>query len=217
MRRGARPDPLTDAAGVSFVELMVAMAIFVFVIFGFGSLYLSAQRAYNYGSAESYAQRQGTLIQEELLRHMQGAVAMQVAACAETSPGSLPANRSVIYTRYFPARAAGSQFEYWCIYEYQRAGQPYSQLWRCPLADASPSQTCTGGTAKADTLLPDVPFSAAGGQRAEVLNTSITPAPVAAATTSVDFRFDIDLHAQTTNDSLLWAPRRFGFNVTLRN
>ena len=46
-----------------------------------GSLYLSTQRAFDYGSAQAYAQRQGTMIQEELQRRLQRAVDFAVTGC----------------------------------------------------------------------------------------------------------------------------------------
>lgn len=208
---------LDDARGFTLIELLMATAIFIFIAFGMGSLYLSARDGFNYGSAEAFVQRQGTLVQEELTRQLQSATAIQIARCREVTPGSMLANKSVIYTLYFPGRAAGSQYEYWCVYEYQRAAfSPFSQLWRCPLTDASIDQACNGGSASAENLLPPVPASVAG-QRAEVLNTSVTPAPVAGIATSVDISFDVNLHAQTSTASLLWSPRRFAFNVTIRN
>ena len=52
------------------MELLVAASIFVFVMFGIGSLYLSAKRGFDFGSAEAYVQRQGTHLQEELNRQL---------------------------------------------------------------------------------------------------------------------------------------------------
>ncbi len=205
------------------MEVLIASVIFVFVAFGMGSLYLSAKRGFDLGSAESYAQRQGTLVQEDLNRQLQSAVSIQIAGCSEVA--TFPANRSLIYTLYFPGRAPGSQLQYWCVYQYQRATfSPFSQLWRCPLASATANQVCDPSGEAPTNLFPGARDAAPGpvpdsvaGQRLEVLNTSMTPAPVAGIATTVDVSFDVDLHSPTSAASLLWSPRRFVLNVTIRN
>jgi hypothetical protein len=209
---------------------LIAVAVFIFVAFGMGSLYLSARQGFNYGSAEAFLQRQGTLVQERLTRELQSANSIQVLRCREVDPSSSPAmgaNQSIIYTLYYAGRTT-NQTEFWCIYQYKRASLPFATLWRCPLADASPDQTCTGGTANAEDLVPPVPASVAG-QRVEVVNstfcfyTGVAPCPAAplaglgAPPGSVDIRFDLDLHPETGTSSLLYAPRRFGFGVAFRN
>ncbi len=211
---------LRDTRGFTMVEMLIAAVVFVFVASAVGALYLSTRQGFNYSSAEAFAQRQGTLVQQRLTRELQSATSIQVAKCAEASPGTMPANTSIIYGLSFPGRT-GNQTEYWCIYQFQRASfSPFSQLWRCPLANASASQTCTGGAANAENLMPPVPDSVAG-ERLEVLNSNFAFTASCGGSpclsTSVNLRFDVDLHAQTTTASLLASPRRFGFTVAVRN
>ena len=213
---------LAEARGITLTELLIGTAVFMLVVLGIGSLYLSARRGLDIGGAEAFVQRQGTLVQDRLTRELRTANSIQVATCGEV-PGSMSANKSIIYTLVFPGRTTNAT-EFWCIYEFKRPSLPFSTLWRCPLANASANQTCTGSppTVSAENLLPPVPDSVAG-QRVEVLNSTFCftgispcagPAPVAR---SVDIRFEMDLHPSNSTDSLLYGPRAFGFSVAFRN
>jgi prepilin-type N-terminal cleavage/methylation domain-containing protein len=218
----------SDDRGFTIVELLVVSMVFLLIAFGAASLYLSARRGLDYSSAEAFLQRQGTLIEERLTEELKSATSVQVTKCREISPAStpvMPANTSIVYSRYYPGRATPT--EYWCIYEYQRSSaSPFAQLWRCPLASLS-ADTCTGGTANAENLLPSVP-SSAGGQRVEITKTTFCPtgvAPCAAtgvtpAARAVDVWFEMNLYPPNStnpNNRLLYNPRFFGFTVAYRN
>ncbi len=69
-----------DHRGITLIEALVATAIFAIVAVAIGSFYVSTQRAFDYGSAQAFAQRQGTMLQEELQRRLQRAVDFSVTA-----------------------------------------------------------------------------------------------------------------------------------------
>lgn len=211
---------LRDAHGLTLVELLVAAAIFIFVAFGMGSLYLSAKRGFDFGSAEAFVQRQGTLVQEELARHILRATLLQVAQCRPNGSVTIAAGESIIYQRLVQDPTSGAlQNEYWCIYWFQRTSpaDPYPQLWRCRIAGPTPPQNCTSTP---ENLLPPVPASISG-QLVSVSSANfavpLSCVGVTCVATSVDIRFDLDLRDGATGPSLLWSARRFGFNTTIRN
>ena len=217
--------PWLDQRGFTMIEAIVAAGIFVLVAIGAGSLYVSARQGFDYSSTESYLQRQGTLIEERITQELKSANSVQVTKCREISPGSspvMPANKSVVYSLFYPGRATPT--EYWCIYEYQRpAYSPFAQLWRCPLADAS-ADTCTGGATNAENLAPDTVRSF-GGQRLEITNSAFCPSGVAPcigsdvtpAARAIDVRFDMNVYPPNNTTSLLYSARSFGFSVYYRN
>ena len=214
-----------EARGFTMVELLIALAIFVVVAFAAGSLYVSARRGLDYSSAEVFLQRQGTLIEERLTTELKSATSVQVTKCREVNPATSPpmaANKSIVYSLYYPGRA--TPIEYWCIYEYQRAAfSPFTQLWRCPLASLS-ADTCAGGSANAENLLPPVPTSA-GGPRVEITNSTFCPTGVSPCTGSgvtpaaraVAIRFDMNLHPPQDTSSILYGARSYGFSISYRN
>src|SRR5688572_12413978 len=89
---------LSGAAGVTLVELLVAIPLVSIIAIGAGFLYLSARNALDLSTAESYVQRQGTLIEEEMVRQVSRANSLQVAQC-RPSGVTLVAGKSIIYNR----------------------------------------------------------------------------------------------------------------------
>jgi prepilin-type N-terminal cleavage/methylation domain-containing protein len=213
-----------NAHGFTLPEVLIAAVIFLFVAIAAGSMYLSARRGFDLTTAESFLQRQGTLIEERLTSELKSANSVQVTPCREIDPTSSPAmgaNKSIVYTRFYPLRVT-NQTETWCVYEYQRSAfSAFPQLWRCPLAGAA-STICTGGATNAENLLPPVPSSVAG-QRVEVTNTIFCPTGISPCTgatpvaRSVDIRFQMNLYPSNTSTSLLYGPRTFGFSMAYRN
>lgn len=215
---GVRGRTFGSRRGFTFVELMVASVIFVFVVFAVGALYLSAKRSLDFGSAEVYLQRQGTLIQEELARHILRAASAQVAQCGPSGV-TVPAGQSLLYQRLVASAATGAlESEFWCIYQPPPGGPPPS-LWRCRVSGLAPPQTCSGTS---ENLVANV-IQPLPGQAVQVSNTSFAVAAVTcggspcATAASIDIRFELDLLQGASGASLLWGPRRFGFNTTIRN
>ena len=213
---------LRDTGGVSLVELLVAAAVFMFVVFGVGSLYLSARRGFDFGSAEAFVQRQGTLLQERVTRDLQSATSLQVVRC-----GGAPADsgRSILYTLAFPGRPT-NPVETWCIY--WQGPAPSGALWRCTADPSTIPPPCTSGV---ENLLPPVPDSVVAGQLVEITDmTGKTPpwnfnpagvmcgaTPAPCGPTAVDVVFEMDLHPPSSGVSLLYGVKRFGFTVAVRN
>src|SRR5262245_35320168 len=142
---------LSDPRGATLLELLVTVFIVAIIGAGLTGLYLSSTYAMNDGSSMAYLQRQGTLIQEELARHIQRATILGVdfygasqSMCHPAGVGSLPAGKSIIYQRTVGSAAnptSPDTDEFWCIYEYQRSGDPYAQFWRCQVAGITAPQT----------------------------------------------------------------------------
>ena len=203
-----------QASGIALIEVLVAAIIFVFVTLAFGSLYLSlsGKRGFDLTNAETFLQSQGTSIEEALMRHILRASALQVAACGSAT---ITAGQSIIYQRQVQNPSTGVlQSESWCIYQDQRTGDPYPLLWRCQVPGLTPPQTCTANPGS--SLLAGAPVLP--GLALAVSNTTFAAAPVVGAiVTTVDIRFDLDLRGVSSAQSLLFGPRRFGFNTTIRN
>jgi len=200
------------ASGVTLLEALVAVAVFTFVALALGSLYLPVlgQGGFDLGTAETFLQSQGTLIAEELVRHILRASALQVAACGSATV----AGQSIIYERWVQNPSTSVlQSEFWCVYQYQRPSDPYPLLWRCRLTGLTPPQSCTAEPL--ESLLAGSPVRR--GLALAVSNTTFAVATASAVATTVDVRFDLDLLRVDSGQSLLTSPRRFGFNTTVRN
>lgn len=219
MKARALRGVLHEASGVTLIEVLIAAAVFTFVALAFGSLFLAGKDGFEFASAEASLQSQGTLIEEELRRHILRASALQVSTCRPDATVTIPDGQSIIYQRRLqnPSTLA-LQSEFWCIYRYRRTSDLYALLWRCQVAGLTPPQTCTA--APAESLLTG--SSVRSGLALAVSDTHFSNTTFAvtdgnAVATTVDVRFDLDLLLADSGQSLLTSPRRFGFNTTIRN
>ncbi len=202
-----------DRRGVTLVELLVASAIFAVVAVAVGSLYVSTQRAFDYGSAQASAQRQGTMIQEDLQRRLQSAVDFTVTGC-----GSATATASVRYNL-----PNGSL---WCLHQDQKVSDTFPQLYVCSLNSGIPlfsgGFACDVGSAQSLTGQAQ-----AMNENARKLGTQLRVASTTFLTVStlngtsmagraLDVRFDLyDGVMYSLNPG--YTGMRFGFTTTLRN
>ena len=218
------PRVLLDVAGVTMVELLVAIAVVAIIAIGAGSLYVGARNAFDLSTAESFAQRQATLLQEEVVRQVSRANSLQVAECRPAGV-TLATGKSIIYNqRVQNTSTLLMEDQSWCIFEQQPSGQPML-LQRCRVAGLSPPQDCTTAP---ENLLAGAPFKT--GHRLRVRNTNFVLATIlcgaslpCATVTTVDARFTLEL-AKTTatggcasSGDCLTAPRDFAFNLSIRN
>jgi prepilin-type N-terminal cleavage/methylation domain-containing protein len=203
-----------DRRGVTLVELLVASAIFAIVTVAIGSFYVSTQRALDYGSAQAFAQRQGTLLQEELQRRLQRAVDFAVTAC-----GSASATASVRYS--LPDGTL------WCLHQDQKVGDTFPQLYVCSLNGGIPLVSggfaCDAGSARNLTgQAQNV------NEMAQRLGTQVRVASTTFLTVStmngsamtgraLDVRFDLYDGAMYSLYPASYTGMRFGFTTTLRN
>lgn len=205
---------VADTRGFGLVEALVATMIFAVVALGIGSLYLATARQFATASAETSLQRGGTLIQEELTRHLLRASALQVQTgtvplCQPSAGVTLPPNEALLYQRFVQVVDGGPLVaEFWCVFRHQE------RLRRCPVPGLLPPQTCTGTPAD---LLHGAQL--APGEEVVVTGARFEYAAVPGATaTTMDLGFDLDLRRPGTTVSLLGGPpRRFSLNVTIRN
>ena len=225
MTRRALRQSLRDARGFTIVELLVAAIIFAVVIFGMGSLYLSARQSFDFANVETFLQRQGTLIQEELARDILRAASLQVQTtsatlCRPSSSVTIAANQSILYERFVQNGSGGPlQTEFWCVYRHQPSGVPYPSLYRCPLDPTivgvnPPPYNCTQ---TAENLLAGAYVPPGQALSVPDVSFSIPVLVPGAIATTVDLRFDLDLRRTSPDASLLLSPRRFSFNTTVRN
>jgi len=68
--------------GYTLIEIFIAAAIGVFVLLGVGSLYVSALRFYEEGSAQTEVQRQAMLALQEIARQILPAEALFLDTCS---------------------------------------------------------------------------------------------------------------------------------------
>jgi type II secretory pathway pseudopilin PulG len=198
---------------MTLVEVLVASAIFAVVAVAIGSFYVSTQRAFDYGSAQAFAQRQGTLLQEELQRRLQRAVDFSVTAC-----GSGTATASVRY-----ALPDGTQ---WCLHQDQKLGDNFPQLYVCSLNSGIPLLTggvgCDSGSARSLTAQSQNISETEQrlGTELRVANTTfltvstVNGTPIAGR--ALDVRFDL-YDGAMYRVSTAYTGMRFGFTTTLRN
>jgi prepilin-type N-terminal cleavage/methylation domain-containing protein len=202
-----------DRRGLTLVEVLVASAIFAIVAVAIGSFYVSTQRAFDYGSAQAFAQRQGTLLQEELQRRLQRAVDFSVTAC-----GSGTATASVRY-----ALPDGTQ---WCLHQDQKLGDNFPQLYVCSLNSGIPLLSggvgCDSGSARSLTAQSQNISETEQrlGTELRVANTTfltvstVNGTPIAGR--ALDVRFDL-YDGAMYRVSTAYTGMRFGFTTTLRN
>ena len=202
-----------DGRGITLVEALVATAIFAIVAVAIGSFYVSTQRAFDYGSAQAFAQRQGTLLQEELQRRLQRAVDFSVTGC-----GSGTATASVRY-----ALPDGTQ---WCLHQDQKVGDTFPQLYVCSIDGGIPLVTggfaCDAGSARSLTAQSqNINETAARlGTQLRVASTTFTTVSTVSGTPiagrALDVRFDL-YDGAMYRVSTAYTGMRFGFTTTLRN
>ena len=203
-----------DRRGVTLVELLIATAIFAIVAVAVGSLYVSTQRAFDYGSAQAYAQRQGTMIQEDLQRRLQRAVDFTVTPC-----GSATTTASVRYNL-----PDGSL---WCLHQDQKVGDTFPQLYICRLnlavplfsggfaCDASQVQSLTGQAQAMNESARKL------GTQLRVASTTFLSVSTLNGTSiagrALDVRFDLYDGVMYSLNPTSYTGMRFGFTTTLRN
>lgn len=202
-----------DHRGITLVEALVATAIFAIVAVAIGSFYVSTQRAFDYGSAQAFAQRQGTMLQEELQRRLQRAVDFSVTAC-----GSGTATASVRYT--LPDATA------WCLHQDQKLGDNFPQLYVCTLNSGIPlfggGTGCDAGSARSLTAQAQNINETARrlGTELRVASTTFTTVSTvngqSIAGRALDVRFDL-YDGAMYRVSTAYTGMRFGFTTTLRN
>jgi prepilin-type N-terminal cleavage/methylation domain-containing protein len=203
-----------ERRGVTLVEILVATAIFAIVAVAMGSFYVSTQRAFDYGAAQAFAQRQGTVLQEELQRRLQRAVDFSVTSC-----GSATATATVRYS--LPDGTL------WCLHQDQKAGDSFPQLYVCTLNTGTPlfsgGIACDTGSAVSLTTQ-----SQNLNDTARRLNTELRVANTTFLTVStlngstiagraLDVRFDLYDGAMLSLYPASYTGMRFGFTTTLRN
>jgi prepilin-type N-terminal cleavage/methylation domain-containing protein len=203
-----------DRRGVTLIELLVAGVIFAIVAVAIGSFYVSTQRAFDYGSAQAFAQRQGTLLQEEIQRRLQRAVDFSVTRC-----GSGTATAFVRYN--LPDGTL------WCLHQDQKTGDPYPQLYVCSLNAGVVLVTggiaCDTGSAASLTAqsqnLNDMARRLSTTLR--VANTTFLAVSTmngsSMAGRALDVRFDLYDGAMLSLYPASYTGMRFGFSTTLRN
>jgi prepilin-type N-terminal cleavage/methylation domain-containing protein len=202
-----------DRRGVTLVEILVATAIFAIVAVAVGSFYVSTQRAFDYGSAQAFAQQQGTMLQEELQRRLQRAVDFAVTSC-----GSGTATASVRY-----ALPDGTQ---WCLHQDQKLGDNFPQLYVCTLNAGIPLVTggfaCDAGSARSLTAQAQNISATTRrlGTELRVASTTFTTVATVNGTPiagrALDVRFDL-YDGAMYRVSTAYTGMRFGFTTTLRN
>jgi prepilin-type N-terminal cleavage/methylation domain-containing protein len=203
-----------DRRGVTLVELLVATAIFTIVAVAIGSLYLSTQRAFDYGSAQAYAQRQGTMIQEDIQRRLQRAVDFAVTGCATAT-----ATASVQYR--LPDGGV------WCLHQDQKVGDTFPQLYVCSLNSGIPlfsgGFACDAGSVQSLTGQAQAMNESARklGTQLRVASTTFVSVSTlngsAMAGRALDVRFDLYDGVMYSLNPGSYTGMRFGFNTTLRN
>ena len=200
------------------VELLVATAIFTIVAVAVGSLYVSTQRAFDYGSAQAYAQRQGTMIQEDLQRRLQRAVDFTVTGC-----GSGTATASVRYSVPGNLPEGGD----WCLHQDQKVGDTFPQLYVCSLNSQIPlfsgGYSCDVGSIQSLTGQAQAMNESARklGTQLRIASTTFLSVSTmngsSMAGRALDVRFDLYDGVMYNLNPASYTGMRFGFTTTLRN
>jgi prepilin-type N-terminal cleavage/methylation domain-containing protein len=75
--------------GVTLLESLIALAVGSVVLLGVGSFYVATSRASGQDSAQTFLQRQGVLILEEMARQIRPATALTRGVCNNADANSL--------------------------------------------------------------------------------------------------------------------------------
>ena len=214
---------LGDARGISLLEILVTMFIFVIVLSAAGSLYLTSRRAFDFGVSQAYVQRQGTLIQEQIARWAKNSTGVQVVQCGgNTTPGRSLAIEEASGTRR-------------CIYQNPEGADTDADLFACAIGDWTAG--CTGGLTSNMLALTPSEVAARLGAPLRVRNTTFTrvtcidhPNPplscgtdgsgdIALSVTSslVNVRFELTDNTIPNPQFPTYVGMRFGFGITARN
>jgi prepilin-type N-terminal cleavage/methylation domain-containing protein len=86
--------------GLTLIELLVALAIGSFVLFGASGFYLSTVRFTEQSNAQTYLQRQAVLVVDELTRQIRPATALARGTCNADANSLRVTNSSGVYCFY---------------------------------------------------------------------------------------------------------------------
>jgi type II secretory pathway pseudopilin PulG len=81
--------------GVTLLESLIALAVGIVVLLGVGSFYVATSRASGQDSAQTFLQRQGVLILEEMARQIRPATALTRGVCNNADANSLQATQII--------------------------------------------------------------------------------------------------------------------------
>ena len=209
------------------LELLLAAGIFIIVAGALVGVFVSTQQAFDLGSSQAYVQRQGTLIQERIVRLVQNAVAVQAVDCGP--------NGSTNGTALMLLDANGTVR---CIYQSTTGANTNGNLMLCQLSAFAAGTGCTGGTTENMLTLMGSEVATRLSAQLQVRNTTFTrvdcvqpggscsPNAVGRSVLSPLIDVNIDL-----TDGTIYNPNynggafsatnflgmRFGFSVTARN
>ena len=208
----------------------MAAAIFFIVALALGTLYVSTMRAFDLSSAQAFVQRQGTLIQEEMMRQMGPATSVQVMACGPSTASPSLVYQTTPETAERDATTPKSRFR--CLYRLQDAtlGDAAPKLYTCKLADDPPTYSsavpaagtnCVSAT-KVNLLRQDLSETTVRLSATLTVNnvtfTQITAINGMTVTVpSVDIRFDLTDQVSIFTTSSAPGGLRFGFVAAARN
>ena len=119
-----------DERGFTFVELLVAAALTAVVLLAVGSFYLFGSRSVADGHSQTFLQRQGTLILEELGREIRPALAVNIVNAA-SPPGTCADAIAADMVPGTNALAVDSG-TLWCLYR-----NPAGGLIRCQFSEGA--------------------------------------------------------------------------------
>lgn len=219
---------LRDRRGFSILELVLAAGIFTIVAGALVGVFVSTRQAFDRGSSQAYVQRQGTLLQERIVRLAQNAVAVQVVDCGPN--GSTNGTALVLLDANGTVR---------CIYQSTTSADTNGDLMLCQIAAFAVGTGCTGGTIENMLTLMGSEVAARLAAQLQVRNTTFSwvtcvqpgggcsPGPAVGRSVQsplIDVTFDL-------TDGTIYNPnynggafsttnflgQRFGFSVTTRN
>ena len=174
--------------GFTLIEFLVAIAVGVVVLLGIGGFFLSTLRLSAQSSSQTFLQRQGTMIIDEMARQIRFAngVCKDPDPSKTACPGTCPANPSLKVTQ---PGAPGTGF--YCFYL---------------SGDQLVERTPTGGDVNLLAGSP-VPLKLTSGSLTFCFN---PPACGAATGDKVDISFQL-------SDGTGVEPMRFGVSLVVRN
>jgi prepilin-type N-terminal cleavage/methylation domain-containing protein len=205
--------------GFTMLEMLLALFIFSIVLGALGTLFYTTRQSFDYSTAQSHVQRNGTIIQEWMQKELTPALALQVVDCGPNGT----VQKSLMYQTQTGATR--------CMYERMESGDPGPQLYRCNMASWTVGGGCTNTAENLlRILLPSVVSENLGAQ-VFVQNTQftrVTCLPNASGSCGdagrsvlaplVDARFDMHLSAGVLNDMAnAYTGQRFLVSIATRN
>jgi type II secretory pathway pseudopilin PulG len=207
-----------DEKGFTLIEALLVVGIFSIVGLALVGMFQTARTGFDVAATQSFVQRTGTAVVEQMQREFTTAAALQIQNCG---PQTVTGKAVMYMTSLGNTR---------CVYEWNYTGDPGPQLYRCVLASWTVGGACTN--TPENLLVIQNALNAPGRAATQMVARNIFFQSVASLPNSTgtlvdpgrqvvtplfDFRFDLDIPGVVFTASDSFPGQRFTASFTTRN